>query len=220
MDTYDSINKDIVACELCPRLIVWCRQVAKEKRKSYADEEYWGRPVPNFGDPAATGLVVGLAPAAHGANRTGRQFTGDRSGDWLYRALHKAGLANQPTAIHAADGLALDRIILTPVCHCAPPDNKPMPEEIENCSVFLRRTLALRQYKAFLCLGNIGWTQLHRQLGVRPVPRFTHGVESVAPGGQPIFASFHPSQQNTFTGRLTEAMLDSVVHKFAEIVLA
>lgn len=219
MDSFDSVNADIVACERCPRLIAWCRQVAAEKRKSFADQEYWGKPVPNFGDPQATGLVVGLAPAAHGANRTGRQFTGDRSGDWLYRAFHRAGLANQPTASAIDDGLKLDRIMVTPVCHCAPPDNKPLPAEIENCAHFLRRTLSLRDYRAYLCLGSIAWTQLHREFGAKPVPKFGHGVVSASPLGKPVLACFHPSQQNTFTGRLTEPMLDEVVQRFAEIVL-
>ncbi len=193
----------------------WREQVARDKRKSFQDEEYWGKAVPNFGDARACGLVVGLAPAAHGANRTGRQFTGDRSGDWLYRALHRAGLANQPEATHVGDGLALTGIILTPVCHCAPPDNKPTNEETENCRPFLERTLALGPYRAYLCLGSIAWKELHRCLGVRPLPRFTHGVESAGPGGEPIYASFHPSQQNTFTGRLTEQMLDDVIGRFA-----
>lgn len=207
-------DETIVSCQRCPRLTAWCQQVARDKRKSFADQEYWGRPVPDFGDPAATGLVVGLAPAAHGANRTGRMFTGDRSGDWLYRAFHRAGLANQPTAVSADDGLSLKDVLLTAICHCAPPDNKPTPEEVANCRPYLEEIVRSRQWKGYLCLGAIAWTELHRVLGVRP-PKFTHGAMSADAGGVPVFSSFHPSQQNTFTGRLTEPMLDEVVGRFA-----
>lgn len=218
MDDFQNLNNDIIACEKCPRLREWCQKVAREKRKSFADQTYWGKPVPNFGDPRPKGLVVGLAPAAHGANRTGRMFTGDRSGDWLYRALHRAGLANQPNAIDQNDGLTLDKIVLTASCHCAPPDNKPTTEEIANCRPFLERTLALQNYRAYLCLGQIGWKELFRSLGVKPMPKFGHGAEHTLPTGVIVIGSYHPSQQNTFTGRLTEDMLDQVVQRFAELL--
>lgn len=172
--------------------------------------------MPNFGDPMAHGLIIGLAPAAHGANRTGRMFTGDRSGDWLYRALHRAGLASQPTAVSAHDGLKLKGVMVTAVAHCAPPDNKPLREEIDACRRHLEATLALRRWKAYLCLGGIAWTELHRTLGCK-APAFRHGAESTA-CDVPVLASYHPSQQNTFTGRLTEPMLDEVVGRFASLV--
>jgi len=169
------------------------------------EETYWGRPVPAFGDPEATHLIVGLAPAAHGANRTGRMFTGDRSGDWLYRALHRAGVASQPESTSADDGLKLSGVLITATCHCAPPDNKPLPEEIANCSTYLSQILKGHDWQGVLCLGGIAWNQVAKTLGVR-LPPFGHGVRS----GN-LIASYHPSQQNTFTGRLTEPMLDEVV---------
>ena len=218
MPDYDQLNEQIIQCRQCPRLVEWRERIGVEKRKSFQDEAYWAKPVPNFGDPQANGLIVGLAPAAHGANRTGRQFTGDRSGDWLYRSLHRVGFANQPNATHIGDGLELKNIIVTPICHCAPPDNKPTREEIANCKTFLDQTLALRDWRALLCLGNIGWTELHKALAIRPIPKFTHGVESQLPDGRIILASFHPSQQNTFTGRLTEEMLDAVVQRFWDLL--
>ena len=213
---FDALNQRIVACRACPRLVEWREKIATEKRKSFQDEEYWGKAVPNFGDPQATGLVVGLAPAAHGANRTGRQFTGDRSGDWLYRALHKASLANQAEATHVNDGLQLSKIIIAPICHCAPPDNKPTPKEITSCHPFLEDLLNSRSWNAYLCLGSLAWRRLHYALGIRPTPKFSHGAVSKTSQGTPIYASFHPSQQNTFTGRLTEEMLDEVIQNFAQ----
>jgi uracil-DNA glycosylase family 4 len=205
----ESWNQEIIACRKCPRLVEWRESVAETKRKSFADESYWGKPVPYFGDPDAKLLILGLAPAAHGANRTGRMFTGDRSGDWLYRALHRAGLASQATATDLNDGLKLTNVLIAASCHCAPPDNKPLPEELENCNPFLRRMLASRNWDGILCLGGIAWTQLHRTLGLKG-PKFAHGTVHQSKDTR-IVASYHPSQQNTFTGRLTEEMLDQAV---------
>lgn len=207
------LNEEIIACERCPRLREWSQFVAREKRAAFADQSYWGKPVPNFGDPDADLLIVGLAPAAHGANRTGRMFTGDRSGDWLYRALHEAGLANQPESVSAEDGLSLRGVLITAVNHCAPPDNKPSREEIGQCSSYLTDLLHGRDWSAILCLGGIAWTETHRNLARMPVPKFEHGAFSE--GSVPIFASYHPSQQNTFTGRLTREMLQSVVSRWS-----
>lgn len=191
----------------------WRERVALEKRKSFADQEYWGKPVPNFGDTEATHLIVGLAPAAHGANRTGRMFTGDRSGDWLYRALHKAGVANQSTATALGDGLVLRGVLITAVCHCAPPDNKPLPEEIANCGAYLVEALESRRWHSILCLGGLAYARVGKLLG-RKLEPFSHGV--INPGEPEIVGCYHPSQQNTFTGRLTEAMLDEAIRSWLE----
>lgn len=216
--SFDDLNREIVACEACPRLRAWCKDVAQAKRKSFSEEAYWGRPVPNFGDPSAKGLVVGLAPAAHGANRTGRMFTGDRSGDWLYKALHAVGLASQPTSVSADDGLELRHIVITATCHCAPPENKPTPIEIATCRRFLVSTLALSQFQAVLCLGSIAWNAVHRELGTRPLPKFGHGASYSRGDGLVVLGCYHPSQQNTFTGRLTMDMLVNVLQTFADLV--
>jgi len=209
VDFVEGLNAEIVACRKCPRLVQWREDVARVKKKAHLDEVYWGKPVPLFGDPLATRLIVGLAPAAHGANRTGRMFTGDRSGEWLYRALYKAGVATQPYSDSADDGMTLRGALIAATCHCAPPDNKPTPEEIANCSGYLRRLLPERDWVSILCLGSIAWNHVHRLLGVTP-PKFGHGVESLV-GTVRIVGSYHPSQQNTFTGKLTEPMLDSAV---------
>lgn len=214
MTPFNALNVRITDCRACPRLVEWRERVAVEKRKSFAQDTYWGKPVPNFGDPNATRLIVGLAPAAHGANRTGRMFTGDRSGDWLYRALHKAGVASQPNATRAEDGLALNGVLITAVCHCAPPDNKPTTDEIANCHDFLVQTLALAEFKSILCLGGLAWNNVFRTLGQTP-PKFGHGTTATVDGIR-IVGSYHPSQQNTFTGRLTEAMLDEAIRLFLE----
>lgn len=188
--------------------------MATEKRKAYEEQAYWGKPVPNFGDPDAERLIVGLAPAAHGANRTGRIFTGDRSGDWLYRALFRAGFANQPESRAVDDGLRLTGVLITAVAHCAPPENKLTREEITNCRGYLLVTLALRPWKAILCLGGLAWVETLRALEAK-APRFAHGAETRLESGLRVLASYHPSQQNTFTGRLTEAMLDDVMARLA-----
>lgn len=199
-------NREIVACEDCPRLRQWCRQVAETKRKSFADQTYWGLPVPHFGDPDARCLIVGLAPAAHGANRTGRLFTGDRSGDFLFHALWKSGIANQPTAVSADDGLELTGVMVTPVVHCAPPDNKPTPDEIAACRRHLTPLIDSREWRAIVCLGSIAWVETWRYLGARPRPQFSHGTSHTS-GSTTVMGCYHPSQQNTFTGRLTETMM-------------
>lgn len=201
----------------------WRESVAETKRASFRDEEYWGRPVPGFGDPDARIVIVGLAPAAHGANRTGRMFTGDRSGDWLYRALHRAGLATQAQSATIDDGLELINVWVTSAVHCAPPDNKPLPVERDNCSRWLRAELgALENTAVYICLGGFGYQALWRHLAAlghtppRPRPKFGHGVE-IDLGSATLLCSYHPSQQNTFTGRLTEEMLDSVMERAAAL---
>lgn len=188
----------------------WREQTAREKRRSFASDTYWGRPVPYFGDPEADRMILGLAPAAHGANRTGRMFTGDRSGDFLFAALHRAGIATQASSVHATDGLELRGVLIAATCHCAPPANKPTPEEIVNCSGYFRTLFESRPWKAVLCLGAIAWNHLHRQTGNRVVP-FGHGLTSELANGTVAVGSYHPSQQNTFTGRLTESMLDEAI---------
>ena len=211
VDSLGQLRHDVCDCRLCPRLVEWRELVAREKRAAYRDETYWGRGVPGFGDPAAKVLVLGLAPAAHGANRTGRVFTGDRSGDWLYRAMHRAGLANQPTSTSADDGLALAGAWVAAVVKCAPPGNKPLPEERVRCRPFLQREVALlEQLKVVVCLGGFAYDAACTHFGIRPRPKFGHAVEASAAAGLTLLCSYHPSQQNTFTGRLTEPMLDAV----------
>lgn len=208
--TIEELNAEIVDCRLCPRLVAWREQVAREKRKAFANEVYWGRPVPLFGDPDANRLIVGLAPAAHGGNRTGRMFTGDRSGDWIYAALYRAGVASQPTSTHVGDGLALRGALIAASAHCAPPDNKPLPEELANCNRYLRAVIDSRSWRSILCLGGIAWDIVHRTMGFKRAP-FGHARTEQILGGPLLVASYHPSQQNTFTGRLTEPMLDEAV---------
>ena len=205
------LERDVIDCDRCPRLVAWREQVASEKRAAYRDEEYWGRPIPGFGDAAARIVVLGLAPAAHGANRTGRVFTGDRSGDWLFRAMFRAGLANQPQSVSADDGLELHDAWVTAAVKCAPPANKPLPGERDACAPFLQREFAaLANTRVVVCLGQFGYQAACTHFGVRPRPRFGHGVEVAIEDGPTLICSFHPSQQNTFTKRLTEPMLDAV----------
>jgi len=225
---HDRLNRRIVRCARCPRLIEHCRRVAQQKRASYRAWTYWGRPVPNFGDPRARVLIVGLAPAAHGANRTGRMFTGDRSGDFLYTALHEAGFANQPQATSADDGLALTDCLITAAAHCAPPANKPTRQELDNCSQWLDETFDLlgRRLRVVVCLGRIGHDEVLRLLKRHGAVRaladhpFDHGAAhgpfALRHSSFELLDTYHPSQQNTFTGRLTPAMLADVFRAAAE----
>jgi uracil-DNA glycosylase family 4 len=217
------LRDEVIACRACPRLVEWRERVARERRAAYRDQVYWGRPVPGFGDAEARLLVCGLAPAAHGGNRTGRVFTGDRSGDWLFAALHRAGFANQPTSVARHDGLALRDCYIAACVRCAPPANRPTPHERETCQTFLVREIELlTRLRVMVCLGGFAWDGLLRalrHLGHSPGrrPRFGHGVEAVV-GPYQLLGCYHPSQQNTFTGRLTEAMLDSVFARGRERV--
>jgi len=214
------LNRRITACQRCSRLRRHCQEVARVKRAAYRDQRYFGRPVPNFGDPAARMLVVGLAPAAHGANRTGRMFTGDRSGDFLFRVMHEAGFASQPEATHARDGLVLTDAMITAAVHCAPPANKPTAQEIAACRPFFEDIFQMLDgLKVVVCLGRIGFDAVvrrYRDRGLVPVgraPRFAHGAEHPVPGAPTILCSYHPSQQNTFTGRLTHEMMVKVFRR-------
>jgi len=214
-----ALGHDVSACRACPRLVEWREKVAQEKRASYRDDEYWGKGVAGFGDENAELLVLGLAPAAHGANRTGRVFTGDRSGDWLYRAMHRAEFANQPTSVHAGDGLLLNNAWVTAAVKCAPPGNSPTPDERETRKPFLQREFAaLNNAHVLVCLGAFAYQAAAEFLGIRPRPKFGHGVE-VEHGHWTVLCSFHPSQQNTFTGKLTEPMFDAIFSRARELCL-
>ena len=210
---------DLIDCRECPRLVAWREAVAAEKRAAFRDQEYWGRPVPSFGDPHASVLVVGLAPAAHGANRTGRMFTGDRSGEFLYASLFRTGYANQPRSAALGDGLELTGVLITAVVRCAPPANRPTAVELANCSRWLVPEVSRPGVRVVVALGGMAFDQVLRVgplagWGVpRPRPRFAHGVEVTIPRGPILLASYHPSQQNTFTGRLTPAMLDEIFER-------
>ncbi len=226
-DSLTRVARDVTACERCPRLRAWCTAVAQTKVRRFAEWDYWGRPIAGFGDPRAALLIVGLAPAAHGANRTGRVFTGDRSGDFLFAALHRAGFANQPTSVSRDDGLELRGAYVAALARCAPPANKPLPDEIAACRDFLRRELRLlKGVRAVLALGKIGmdgFLALLREDGRLPPRRayaFGHGVAHDLGYGLRLFASYHPSQQNTFTGRLTPATFDSVLRAVSKYLTA
>lgn len=218
MDRLERVADEIVGCRKCPRLVEWREKVATEKRAAFRDWDYWGRPVPGFGDPQAELVVVGLAPAAHGGNRTGRVFTGDRSGDWLYRALHRVGYANQPRSDHRDDGLRLTGAYVSAAVRCPPPGNKPTTEERDNCLPYLEREFELlRDVRVIVALGAFAYHALARVKGLRPRPRFGHGVEARLPDGGSVLCSYHPSQQNTFTAKLTEEMFDAVFRRAREL---
>jgi uracil-DNA glycosylase len=208
----EELEAEVISCRRCPRLVAWREEVARVKRAAFAGEQYWGRPLPGFGDPAARVVVLGLAPAAHGGNRTGRIFTGDRSGDWLFAALWRAGLANQPVSISRDDGLRLSGAWVSAAVRCAPPANRPLPSERDNCLPWFARELSLlRDARVLVCLGGFAWDAALRILEApRPRPKFGHGVEASV-GGLTLLGCYHPSQQNTFTGRLTEPMIDAVL---------
>lgn len=212
-------NKQIITCRKCPRLVAWREEVAQVKRKAYKDHEYWGKPVPGFGDPQARVLVVGLAPGAHGSNRTGRQFTGDASGNFLYPALHKAGFANQPTSESRSDGLRLSDMYITASGRCAPPDNKPSPEELNNCQPFLERELEIINPRVIVCLGRVAFERILKIYSARnPVFKFAHGASYQLDTGKWVLCSYHPSQQNTSTKKLTPEMFDAIWAKTKELI--
>lgn len=218
MDTLYAVAQDIEDCRLCPRLVEWRENVALRKRASFANQTYWGRGVPGFGDPMASLVIVGLAPAAHGANRTGRMFTGDRSGDFLFDALHRAGYANKGEATSVNDGLKLSGAYITSSVKCAPPANKPSSTERSACQPYLKREFALLSgARVFLVLGKIGYTAACQEFGIAPRPKFAHGLEINLSKGRTLLSSYHVSQQNTFTGRLTREMFDSILVRAQEL---
>ena len=219
------IRLEVIGCGLCPRLVDHREQVARQKRRQYIDWTYWGRPVAGFGDPKARLLIIGLAPAAHGANRTGRMFTGDRSGEWLFEALHRFGFANQSTSLHSKDGLELKECYITAAIRCAPPANKPTPAEMKNCHPFLLREIqALKQVTVVVALGQIAFQvtlNAYQQLGLclaRPKPKFSHAATYTIDPGLVLIASYHPSQQNTLTGRLTQPMFHTIFSKARQLL--
>ncbi len=215
----NGLNEEIIACRACPRLVEWREEVARVKRKAYKDHEYWGRPVPGFGDPKARVMVVGLAPGAHGSNRTGRQFTGDASGDFLYPALHRAGFANQPKSESRSDGLILKDMYITASGRCAPPDNKPSIEELNNCQPFLERELEIIQPRVIVCLGRIAFDRILKIYSARgSVYKFAHGASYQLTNGTWVLCSYHPSQQNTLTGKLTKEMFDDIWKKASSLL--
>jgi len=223
----EAIAAENARCRRCPRLVEWREEVARVKRASFAQDEYWGRPVPGFGDPDARVLLYGLAPAAHGANRTGRVFTGDRSGDFMFASLHRTGFANQPTSVRAGDGLALTDMWIAAAVRCAPPANKPTPAERDNCLGWsVREVHELRKLKLIVCLGSFAWEaalRLRTALDIappKPKPRFGHNVLALEDSPLPLLGCFHPSQQNTFTGKLTEPMMDAVFERAKATVAA
>jgi uracil-DNA glycosylase family 4 len=210
----EKLRKEVISCRKCPRLVEWREQVARVKRRAYIDQEYWGKPVPGFGDPKARVVVVGLAPGAHGSNRTGRNFTGDASGAFLYPALHRAGFANQPTAESRSDGLVLHDLYLTASARCVPPENKPTPEELNNCQPYLERELEILKPKVIVCLGRIAFERILRIHSIRNAEwKFGHGACYRMENGTWVLCSYHPSQQNTLTGKLTVSMFDEIWKK-------
>ncbi len=221
--TLDALEREIIGCRRCPRLVQWREETARVKRASFAADEYWAKPLPGFGDPAARAMILGLAPAAHGGNRTGRIFTGDRSGDWLFAALWRAGFANQPMSVARDDGLTLSGCWVTAAVRCAPPANKPLPSERDNCLPYLVSELSLLgSVRVIVCLGSFAWDAALRAVAARgavlprPRPRFTHGAAATV-GDYQLLGCYHPSQQNTFTGRLTEEMMDEVFKRAREL---
>ena len=221
----DELNAEIITCRKCPRLVAWREEVARVKRKAYRDQEYWGKPVPGFGDPNARVLVVGLAPGAHGSNRTGRQFTGDASGGFLYPPLYRAGFANQAEAASRSDGLRLKDLYITASARCAPPDNKPSLEELNNCQPYLARELEIIKPNVIVCLGRIAFERILKMVSIRnPNWKFFHGAvyqlpaSSFIPHPSSLICSYHPSQQNTLTGRLTVKMFDEIWKKARELL--
>ena len=218
MDSLERLRDDMIICRKCPRLVRWREKVAAEKRPAFRDWDYWGRPVPGFGDADAELLVVGLAPPAHGGNRTGRVFTGDRSGDWLYRALDRAGYANQPLSVRREDGLRLTGAYVCAAVRCAPPENKPTPDERDDCAPYLSREMQLLQrVRVIVPLGAFAYEAVCRWSGLKPRPRFGHGVEATLADGRAVICSYHPSQRNTFTSTLTEDMFDAVFRRAREL---
>jgi uracil-DNA glycosylase family 4 len=219
LNSLEQLNKEIVSCRKCPRLVTWREEVARVKRKAYKDAEYWGKPVPGFGDPKARVLVVGLAPGAHGSNRTGRQFTGDASGGFLYPALYKAGFANQPESESRSDGLILKDMYITASARCAPPENKPNLEELNNCQSYLEREIEILKPKVIVCLGRIAFERILKIYSIRnSTLKFSHGACYQLPTTSWILCSYHPSQQNTLTGKLTAKMFDDIWIKAKELL--
>jgi uracil-DNA glycosylase len=211
-----ALQREIVSCRRCPRLVEWREKVAREKRAAYSEETYWGRPVPGFGDPEAKVVILGLAPAAHGANRTGRYFTGDRSGDFLFAALHRAGFADKPVSRTIEDGARLSGLWISAAVRCAPPQNKPTAAERDACLPYAVRELEVLEAEVVVCLGAFAWDSALRIHGIRPKPRFGHGAEAPA-GDATLLGCYHPSQQNTFTGVLKPEMLDAVLLRAREL---
>ena len=212
-----ALESEVVSCRRCPRLVAWREKIAREKRAAFRDEAYWGRPVPGFGDPEARVVILGLAPAAHGANRTGRYFTGDRSGDFLFAALHRTGFSNKPLSRHREDGLRLSGLWVSAAVRCAPPQNRPAPRERDACLPYAARELDLLGARVVVCLGAFAWDAALRLFGLRPKPRFGHGAEVALDGTTTLLGCYHPSQQNTFTGVLKPEMLDAVLKRARDL---
>jgi len=220
MTELEKLNSEIIVCHKCPRLVAWREEVARVKRRAYKDQEYWGKPVPGFGDPNARVLIVGLAPGAHGSNRTGRAFTGDASGGFLYPALYRAGFADQPIAVSRSDGLTLKDLYIAAAARCVPPDNKPTLEELNNCQPYLEREIQILKPKVIVCLGRIAFARILRMYSVRnPSFKFAHGATYQLMTGHWLLCSYHPSQQNTLTGKLTVKMFDDIWVKAKELLL-